>query len=388
MDNFIYEEICRNKDRGVVRIIMSSPMSRESGVSKIVLTPRVIKGETKWQAESFKGNQVFHKNIETEELGEYLLRESARYRQINMIFAGLDVDFLHNGKTVRRKERANDVIAAKVLSHNREKEYILREGEDIPALRDLGVFTADNRIVKAKYDKYRQINRFVEIIDDSVKDLSLDEITILDFGSGKSYLTFVVYYYFTVIKGKKVNIIGYDLKKDVVAECNKIAEKYGYEKSLKFVVSDVSRDVLYDKKIDIIISLHACDTATDYALEYAVRKGAKYIFSAPCCQHEVNLSIKKGGDMDVLMRYGIIKERLSALITDTVRAELLRAKGYKVDVMEFVDLAHSPKNLMIRASYTGRKDKKAIENVEELVSKYGFKQTLFSLLSKTSEDAE
>lgn len=381
MENFVYGEISRNASRGVIRIIMSSPFSRESGISKIIITPRMIKGKTMWQAESFKGKQVFHKNIEDGEFEEYLLSELERYRQINMSFSGLDVDFLHNGKSVRRKERTNELLKAETLSHNREKDHILSEGEDIPALRDLGVFTSDNRIVKAKYDKYRQINRFVEIIDESVKDIDLDEITILDFGSGKSYLTFIVYYYFTVKKGKKVNIIGYDLKKDVVEDCNRIAKKYGYEKSLKFIVSDVSRDVLYDKDIDIIISLHACDTATDHALEYAIRKGAKYIFSVPCCQHEVNLSIKKGGDMDMLMRYGIIKERLSALITDTVRAELLRAKGYKVDIMEFVDLAHSPKNLMIRAVYTGKSDKKAFENVEELISTYGFEQRLYRLLS-------
>lgn len=178
------------------------------------------------------------------------------------------------------------------------------------------------------------------------------------------------------------------MKADVVVHCNEIAQKYGYE-DLHFVVADVSKDKLYDEHIDMVISLHACDTATDYALNYAVSKKAKYIFSVPCCQHEVNLSIRRGGsvnstescgDLDVLLKYGIIKERVSALLTDSIRAMLLEDEGYAVDVLEFVDLAHSPKNLMIRAKRTHEKSNKNLAVIEDLMQKYGFKQTLYQLL--------
>ena len=244
----------------------------------------------------------------------------------------------------------------------------------------MGVFTKDFKVVKSKYDKFKQINRFIELVDDAFRAYDRQDITILDFGCGKSYLTFFLYYYFVEVKKVQAKIIGYDLKADVVENCNKIAKKYGYE-NLQFVVADVSRDKLYDMPIDMVISLHACDTATDYALAYAVQKQAKYVFSVPCCQHEVNLSIQNGGDMDVLLRYGIVKERISALLTDTVRAMLLEDEGYSVDVLEFVDLAHSPKNLMLRARKTHGKNAKNRVEVENLMQKYGFKQTLYTILS-------
>ena len=185
-------------------------------------------------------------------------------------------------------------------------------------------------------------------MDDAFRAEEREEITILDFGCGKSYLTFILYYYFTVKRGAKAKIIGYDLKEDVVENCNAIAKKYGYE-GLTFVVSDVTRDTLADTKVDMIVTLHACDTATDYALWYAIEKGAPHIFSVPCCQHEVNSAIRKGGDYDLLLSHGLIKERFSALLTDAIRAAVLEDMGYEVDVIEFIDFAHSPKNIMLRA---------------------------------------
>ena len=182
------------------------------------------------------------------------------------------------------------------------------------------------------------------------KTTKKQEITILDFGCGKSYLTFLVYYYFVKIKQIKAKIIGYDIKKDVVENCNKIAKKYNYD-GLEFILSDVKKDQLFEGKVDMVITLHACDTATDFALDFAIKNRVKHIFSVPCCQHEVNMSIKKAGDFDILLNDGLIKERFSALLTDAVRVEILRAKGYSVDVIEFVDFAHSPKNLMIRAKF-------------------------------------
>ena len=243
---------------------------------------------------------------------------------------------------------------------------------------DLGVFSPDYRIVRAKYDKYRQINRFLELIDQAFRDDGREELTVLDFGCGKSYLTFILYYYFAVKQGRRVQIIGYDLKKDVVEHCNAVAEKYGYT-GLRFVHADVSRDALYGERVDMIVTLHACDTATDYALHYAIEKGADYIFSVPCCQHEVNLQMKKGGELDVFLRHGIVRERMAALLTDEIRTLVLEDMGYKVDVIEFTDLENSPKNLMLRARRTGRRSDRGRALARELAARYGFTQTLLEL---------
>lgn len=206
-------------------------------------------------------------------------------------------------------------------------------------------------------------------------------LTLLDFGCGKSYLTFIVYHYLTNVRHIDARIIGYDLKADVVDNCNRLAAKYGYG-GLCFEVADVSKDKLYDRHIDAVISLHACDTATDHALHFAIAHNVPYIFSVPCCQHEVNNTIGKGnGDLDVLLRYGIVKERVSALLTDTVRAMLLEDAGYKVDVMEFVDLAHSPKNIMLRCVRSGKPSARHAEKIRQLMQRYGFQQTLYNLLN-------
>lgn len=206
-----------------------------------------------------------------------------------------------------------------------------------------------------------------------------DEITILDFGCGKSYLTFVLYYYFAVKRGVRAKIIGYDLKEDVVEHCNEVAARYGYT-DLHFVVADVTRDVLYDEHIDMLVTLHACDVATDYALHYAISRGVEHIFSVPCCQHEVNKTIQKGGDFDILLSHGLFQERFSALLTDAIRAAVLEDEGYDVDVIEFIDFAHSPKNLMLRCHRTGHRGTKKLTESRRLRDQYGFEQTLLSLV--------
>ena len=360
-----------------IKITASSPL-KGAEYEKISIRPVVIKGKECYQAERFKDNKVFHLNVEENAFNEYIGGVLPLYSQVCVFTAGKTITYFANKGRVKRSESKNNLKGEINLSNDREKDYILKEGENIPPLVDLGVFTPDFKVVKSKYDKYKQINRFVELIDDECGKMQKEEISILDFGCGKSYLTFIIYYYFAKIKGKKVKIIGYDLKKDVVENCNKIAKKYGYE-NLEFVVADVKKDVLYDREIDVVVSLHACDTATDYALYYAISKGVKHIFSVPCCQHEINLSIKKGGDMDCLLKYGIIKERVSALLTDSIRAMILEDMGYKVDVIEFVDLAHSPKNLMIRAKKTRGVKRVNTEEIERLQSAYGFEQTLFKL---------
>ena len=296
---------------GLQKAVFSQPADKLSD-QKVTVRPVRIKGKLSYQVERFRDNKAFHQNLDDAALPR----------------PGGD------------------------QAHNREKEYILREGENIPALVDLGVFTPDFKIVRSKYDKYKQINRFVELVDQELSRYEGREIRILDFGCGKSYLTFILYYYFAVKRGIRARIIGYDLKADVVEHCNQIAQKYGYE-GLRFQVADVTKDVLSQEPIDMVVTLHACDTATDFALDYAIRRKVKHIFSVPCCQHEVNSSIHKGGELDLLLNHGIIRERVCALLTDSIRAAVLEARGYELDMIEFIDFAHSPKNIMLRASYTG-----------------------------------
>ncbi len=373
-------DLILNEREEIIKISISSPFSKDEEFNKITIRPVIIKKKPCFQAERFKNNQVFHLNITKPELSAFLENIFQKYAQICVFKSGVTVTFAvsKNGKIKRSKSKNNLNPKAQNAENNRKKEYIFNEGENIPALVDLGIFTPDFKIVKSKYDKFKQINRFIEIVNDAFTNYTNENITILDFGCGKSYLTFIIYYYFAEVKKKNVKIIGYDLKKDVVENCNKVAEKYGYH-NLKFVVSDVTKDVLYDEHIDMVISLHACDTATDFALHYAIKKNVKFIFSVPCCQHEVNKTIKKGGDFDILLKHGLIKERMSALLTDSIRASVLEDMGYNVDVLEFVDFSHSPKNIMLRAKKTKNVSDKNRKHIAELQEKYSFSQTLYEL---------
>ena len=361
------------------RLVLSQPIDKTCD-PKISVRPVTLRGRRLYQVERFRDNKAFHENLE----GESLLRLveadfDGRYRQALLVTEEESAQYsMKAGGDYKRHGGAAVPRPAPTGGNNREKQYLLPEGEPVPALVDLGVFTPDYRIVRAKYDKYRQINRFLELIDQAFRDDGREELTVLDFGCGKSYLTFILYYYFAVKQGRRVRIIGYDLKKDVVEHCNAVAEKYGYT-GLRFVHADVSRDALYGERVDMIVTLHACDTATDYALHYAIQKGADYIFSVPCCQHEVNLQMKKGGELDVFLRHGIVRERMAALLTDEIRTLVLEDMGYKVDVIEFTDLENSPKNLMLRARRTGRRSDRGRALARELAERYGFTQTLLEL---------
>ncbi len=348
---------------------------------KVTVRPISVKGGLRYQIETFRDNKAFHRNVEAEELLLIAEKElEGRYRQVLLVSGRESAQYVLRQRGDYKKSSSSPSLPRPggVESHNRAKEYILREGENIPALVDLGIFTQDFKIVRSRYDKYKQINRFIELVDQELKDYPGREISILDFGCGKSYLTFILYYYFAVKRGMRAKIIGYDLKADVVENCSRIAEKYGYDR-LRFEKADVSRDLLSQEHIDMVVTLHACDTATDYALDYAVKHGVKYIFSVPCCQHEINSGIHKGGELDILLEHGIIRERVCALLTDSIRTAVLQSRGYEVDVIEFIDFEHSPKNIMLRARYTGKERRKSLEQALELKEKYGFSQKLLEL---------
>ena len=260
--------------------------------------------------------------------------------------------------------------------HNRQKNHILSEGTPIPPLVDMGVFTKEGKVAAPMQHKYRQINRFLEMIDDTLEGVT--QLKVIDFGCGKSYLTFVLYYFLTKIKGIDTQMTGLDLKSDVIANCQQVAKKYGY-KGLSFVQGDIGS---FGEQADMVISLHACDTATDYALYHAIKMNAKMIFAVPCCQHELKPQLKND-DLHLLSRYGTVKERLAALMTDSIRANLVAAQGYKTQLMEFVDLAHTPKNLMIRAIKTKMPIKAKnmyLQEVKDLCKAFNLSPTLYNLL--------
>lgn len=339
--------------------------------------------ETGWQAEKYTQKQVFHENLPEDRAEAYLLEAlSAGFRQCN----AWDGEWEHairiskGGKVSCQRKRTAQAPKER-RAHNRKKNYILEEGTMIPPLQDMGIFTAEGKVVRSMYDKYRQINRFVELIEDEIDSLPKDHpVTVIDFGCGKSYLTFILYHYLSELKGLDVRITGLDLKEDVIRSCNRAAAKYGYEKP-HFEQGDINGyDCPYP--VDMVISLHACDTATDYALYNAVRWKAKLIFSVPCCQHELNRQMKKE-KLPILTRYGIVQERTAALMTDAVRGNLLTACGYRTQLLEFVDLSHTPKNILIRAVRTALPNsvkREARQEVEELKRTFGFRPTLDALL--------
>ncbi|MBR5295392.1 MAG: SAM-dependent methyltransferase [Clostridia bacterium] len=367
----------------LVKVILSAPAKKDPSLpTKITIRRLKKQNQVFFSAEESVLPKAFHKTLSEENIGEYVKEKMllSTFRQVGIFTEEKEISYRISKKgKICRSVNTKNKAAVQSVGHNREKNYLIREGDAVPFMVDLGIFTKEFKPVQAKYDKFRQINRFIEIVDHAFSDYEKEEISILDFGCGKSYLTFFLYYYFSVLRKKKVRITGYDLKKDVVENCNDLAKKYGYN-GLKFVVADVTRDTLSGEKIDFVISLHACDIATDFALNFALEREVPYIFSVPCCQHEINGKIKKApGDLDIFLSHGIFKERLSALLTDAIRTEILEEEGYKVDILEFVDFAHSPKNLMLRAVRKAKGGKKNFNRIEDLEQKYGFRQTLYHL---------
>ena len=313
--------------------------------------PVMLKGELLFQVTSYDGSQVFHENMTSRQAAEALAWDMmAHFKQLQAEGSGfsMTVAVSKKGKvTVKRKKSCQEETRRVELSHNRTKRYLLQEGKPVLFLVDLGVQTPDGRIVHSRYDKFRQINRFLEFIEDILPILPKDrEISILDFGCGKSYLTFAMYHYLHEIQGLALKITGLDLKEDVIANCNALAQRYGYD-GLHFLCGDIA-DYEQKEKVDMVVTLHACDTATDHALYRAVKWGARVILSVPRCQHELNRRIENR-QLEGALRYGLIKERLSALFTDALRADLLEEQGYDTQILEFIDMEHTPKNILIRA---------------------------------------
>jgi SAM-dependent methyltransferase len=391
----IFKTIENNLNNEFIDMIISNPVKKIE-LNKITVRQVKVKDEIIYQTCEYRNNQVFHKNVTKEELlNQARVWLDNNMRQVLLRTTHKDITMLISKKgvaTVKIKENVQDKKVVKDLSHNREKEYILKEGVPVPFLVDLGVMTNEGKIIHSKYDKFKQINRFLEMIEDIIPSLNKDrELTILDFGCGKSYLTFAMYYYLKELKNYDISIIGLDLKKEVINKCNNLAGKYEYDK-LKFLVGDISS---YEGtgKVDMVVTLHACDTATDYALYKACLWDADVILSVPCCQHELNGQVNNK-ILEPMLKYGLIKERFAALATDALRAETLELMGYKTQILEFIDMEHTPKNILIRAvkkkslnKHKGDKllninDNNLQKEYENLIGFLGVTPTLHNLLKE------
>ena len=371
-------ELC---DLDISKVIFSNKASSECKYNKIVIKKL---SDGKYQSESFTEKQAFHENFTADKLcGKMLAVFPESFRQAE-IFTN---NYIYSAKISKKgkllnSRRKNDVAPSNETGHNRKKKYIIDTENLPPVFAELGISGADGRIISSKYDKFRQICRFTEQINDVLAREQKDTLEIIDFGCGKSYLTFVLYFYITEILHKKAKITGLDLKEDVIEKCNALAKKYGYD-GLEFLCMDI-KDYKPKSTVDMVITLHACDIATDYALAFAVRCKARYIFSVPCCQKEAR-GMLKTDSFSVFTDYGLIKERFAALATDALRAKLLEENGYSVDVCEFIDFENSPKNILIRAKRTGNADRfkraKVRQQIDSIKNEFGISITLEKLLT-------
>lgn len=373
-------DICIS-DKLIDMVISGQKNKSEDKAVKVRIRPVILKNEIEYQVSEFVGRKVLHSNHSAADVKKKIIdymTEDFKQAQINMTDAAATI-LSSKSKTLTCKyKKAGQLKAQRDLSHNRTKKYIIQEGKPVAFMIDLGVMGQDGKIIRTRYDKFRQINRFLEYIEDILPKLDKErELTIIDFGCGKSYLTFAMYYYLKELKGYNIRIIGLDLKADVIEHCNELRTRYGYDK-LDFYVGDIAtyKDV---DKVDMVVTLHACDTATDYALAKAVKWGAEVILSVPCCQHEANRTIKSD-ILSPVMDYGILKERMAAIVTDAARAKLLTANGYDTQILEFIDMEYTPKNLLIRAVKSSKEDISAREKTKDMLEALNLELTIDKLI--------
>lgn len=383
MDN-IKNTVAELVNENMIQAILSNARNPEQA-SKVKLRPVRLKDELLIQETLYVGNKVLHSNLTVEEAVERIsrfLEQDFKQGLIQTESAECTILISKKGKATIKTRQKQAAVKAD-LSHNRQKKYILDEGDKIPFLIDLGIMNLEGKVVKAKYDKFRQINKYLEFIRDIIPKLPTGRtIRIIDFGCGKSYLTFAMYYYLHDMQELPIEVIGLDLKADVIEHCNELAKRYGFE-HLRFEMGDIAQFTGADS-VDMVVTLHACDTATDYAIEKAVKWGASVILTVPCCQHEVNAQINSDF-LKPMLKYGLIKERMSALITDAIRANMLESLGYDTQVLEFIDMEHTPKNILIRATKrTGMRPKGSSvgqEALDQFTKELGVNTTLQQIFS-------
>lgn len=352
----------------LIKATFSNPQKKDpSKPAKIEIRPIKTKEKLLYQLTSFQKNQAFHKNLSPQDCLSTVLNEIIpAFKQGIISTTDKEYHLLSNKKgqiTILVKQSSTKPL--QLLSHNREKNYILSDNEPLPFLIELGIMNASGKIAAQKMNKFRQINRFLEMISDVLPHLKdLKSIHIVDFGCGKAYLTFALFHYLKNIKKLEVTVMGLDLKKEVIEYCQEVAQKIGYDQ-LHFKVGDIA-NYSPNEPVDMVVALHACDTATDVALQKAVQWKAKVILAAPCCQHELYDQVSSDA-LKPLLEHGILKERFAALATDAARAKILETVGYRTQVLEFIDSEHTPKNLMIRAilGNTPKEREKALKEFRE-----------------------
>jgi len=390
-----YTELVKSvANEKLIRIVLSKP-AKNAAASKASIRPVKVKEKLLFQVTKSVGSKEsntcreVHENLTAKELEAYLVN-SIPTEFLNGLFETTEAGYsvLSNKKGTITVVKNKTVTGKKEsLDHNRTKNYLIREGTPVPFMVDLGVMMPDGKVTKAKYDKFRQINRYLEFVDDIVDKLNTGkEITIIDFGCGKSYLTFALYYYLVELKKIKARIIGLDLKTDVINECNRLKKKYRYD-NLQFIEGDIEHFEGVDH-VDMVMTLHACDTATDYALYKAIKWDADVIMAVPCCQHELNRG-KGSTELLGVNQYGLLKERMAAIFTDAMRANILTEAGYDTQILEFIDMEHTPKNLLIRGVKSGKSmvAPTFIKREEELIKLAGGEITLEKLLKQANEES-
>lgn len=377
----------KNIDNDFRRILISNARKKE-GTSKMQVRPVLVREQVCYQVTRTEGTKEIHKNFQKEDLIRYLCQEmTENFRQLQLegrcvqgtVLVSKKGRMSIKTKNIQKQGKNKEEFPA-MLSHNRTKKYLLQEGIPVPWLIDLGVMSPDGKVKHSKYDKFKQLNRFLEFIRDILPKLPRDrEIRIIDFGCGKSYLTFAMYYYLKVLNNYDIKVTGLDLKTDVIETCSRLAEKYGYDK-LEFLQGDIASYEGADQ-VDMVVTLHACDTATDYALAKAVKWNASVILSVPCCQHELNRQVFNETLAPVL-EYGILKERFAAILIDGLRAQMLTTAGYDTQILEFIDMEHTPKNLLIRAvkNQQAKQDTQQQKAWEECVQAFHVHPSLENLL--------
>lgn len=361
------DEIIRNSilDNKFIYAVFTTPRNKvENPYKKITARPVIMKDKKMIQLEQYTETKAFHENMTCEKAADKIVNLiKNEYRNINIFTESSDYQFLVSKKGSIKMTEKEPTKKGNEVSHNKKKQYLINEHEHCDFMVYLGVMNSEGQVYAKKYDKFKQINKFLEIVDDSLKDKEIrDDFMIIDFGCGKAYLTFALYYYFHNIKKINARIIGLDLKDDVIMFCNETARKLGY-KNLEFQHGDI-KNFEYKSSVDMIVTLHACDNATDAALVKAVKWNTDIILSVPCCQHEFFDKIDNPS-LEPMLKHGLIKERVSSLVTDSLRGLFLESNGYKVQMLEFISMEHTPKNILIRAVKTAKNADKALKQYDE-----------------------
>lgn len=392
-ENILFELKKNIQEDKLIKIVFSD---RKSGdFNKVIIKPIILKSAKNIQIESFRDNKAFHKNIDLnnlQELEDNLKEYIDNFKQILLQIEGSDISFIRKKENFSRKEKDSNLIKTS-NEHNKKKQYILNEGDKIDFLIELGLMSVEGKILKSSFNKFKQINKYLEFIDDVIEELKAkklitNHINVLDFGCGKSYLTFALYYYLkNYRKDLTFSIVGLDLKKDVIEFCNKLAKKLNYE-NLEFLNGNI-KDYDKSKEVDLVFSLHACNNATDYSLEKALSLDAKAILAVPCCHHEFFEKIQKNKNSEfyntlkIMADNGVVLDKFATLATDSFRSLSLELCGYKTKMIEFIDMEHTPKNILIKAikSKSSNLKEKLVE-YNKLKEFLGIKPLLEDLIKK------